>query len=309
MFKASIINCYPNGVGYCFSPELTQPPLLAIYRSKHLNMDVVRFFVEEIDCNVNIQAYLRVLIRDTPTGYGICKHETPIHALFRGETHWWQGSEALPYFSYDCGVDLEIKDCFQSIPLVVVVVYISRLTFNQCAFKKLLNLGADAKAVDLRWASDSSEMIDLLLSYGAMLKPAAFLAAVKSRNCDVLNILILRGRDVNARQTITDGEDTQAHRQTPIYIETSAPRREIIARTDFERHLRAISQGPQEMGTLLPPLTRSCPRRRCTRSTMQHTCIPGSRSSMRCLRSGARISARCARCRMCGSSLRMSLRR
>lgn len=234
LFKAFIINRYPNYVGCRFSPGSIQPLLLAACRSKYPNMDVVRFLVEEIGCDVNVQRYLRVPIRDTPTGYGICKHDTPIHALFRGETHWWQGSEALLYFGHDCGADLEIKDCFQSIPLVVAAAHIGRPTFNRRVFEKLLDFGADGKAVDLGWASDSCEMTDLLLSRGAVLKPAAFLAAVRSRNCDVFNVFISRGGDVNVRQTSTGGEDTQANRQTPIYIEISAPCRAIIARTIFK---------------------------------------------------------------------------
>lgn len=246
--KASIINRYPESIGYRLTPGSTQPLLLAACRSEHPNMEVIRFLVEEIGCDVNVQGYLRVPIRDTPTGFGICKHETPIHALFRGKTHWWQGSQALPYLGRDRGANLEIKDCFQSTPVVVAAARIGRPTFDRRAFEKLLDLGADVKAVDLIWASDSGEMTDLLLSRGAVLKPAALLAAVRSRNCDVLNVLISRGVDVNARQTNTGGEDTQAQRPTPIYIETSAPRREIIARTEFERHLQGDLPRPSRDG-------------------------------------------------------------
>lgn len=246
--KASIINRYPNSVASRLSPGSTQPLLLAACRSENPNMEVMRFLVEEIGCDVNVQGYLRVPIRDTPTGYGICKHETPIHALLRGRTHWWQGSEALPYLARHCGADLEIKDCFQSTPLVAAAAHIGRPTFDRRAFKKLLDFGADAKAVDLTWASDSGEMTELLLSRGAVLKQAALLAAVRSGNCDVLNAIISHGGDVNARQTSTGDEDTQPHPPTPIYIETTAPPREIIARTDFERHLQGNPSRPSRDG-------------------------------------------------------------
>lgn len=246
--KASIINYYPDCIGRPLSPGSTQPLLLAACRSEHPNMEVVRFLVEEIGCDVNVQGYLRVRIRDSPTGHGICKHETPIHTLFRGRTHWWQTSEALPYLGRDHGANLEIRDCFPSTPLVVAAAHISRPTFDRRAFEKLLELGADAKAVDLTWASDSAKMTDLLLSHGAVLKPAALLAAVRSRNCDVLNLLISRGGDVNARQTHTSGEDTQADKPTPIYFETSAPPREIVPKTEFERFLQGDSSRPSRDG-------------------------------------------------------------
>lgn len=248
--KAAIINYYPDRSGQKLSPGSTQPLLFAACQSEHPNMEVVRFLVEEIGCDVNVQGYLRVRIRDTPTGYGICKHETPIHTLVRGRTHWWQTSEALPYLGGDHGADLEVRDCFQSTPLVVAAAHIGRVTFDRRAFEKLLKLGADVKAVDLTWASDSAEMTDLLLSRGAVLKPAAFLAAVRSMNCDVLNVLISRGGDVNARQTSTGGEETpaQIHRPAPIYIETWAPPREIIPRTEFERHLEGTPSRPSRDG-------------------------------------------------------------
>ncbi|KAI7788506.1 ankyrin repeat protein [Diaporthe eres] len=122
-------------------------------------------------------------------------------------------------------------------PLFVAAAHIGRPTFNRRAFEKLLDPGADAKAVDLTWASDSGEITELLLS----------------RNCDVLNVLISRlrhsrGGDVNGRQTRTGGEDTQIHQPTPIYIDTSAPRQEVIARTEFERHLRGDLPRPSRDG-------------------------------------------------------------
>lgn len=245
--KASIINYYPNGINQPLSPGSTQPLLVAACRSEHPNMEVVRFLVEELGCDVNVHGYLRVRVRDTPTGYGICKHETPVHTLFRGRTYWWQTSEALPYLIRH-GANLEARDCFQSTPLTVAASHIGRPTFDRCAFEKLLDSGADVKAVDLTWASDSAEMTDLLLSRGAVLKPAALLAAVRSRNCNVLTVIVSRGGDVNARQTIKDGEDTQAHQPAPIYIETTAPRREIIPRTEFERHLQGIPSRPSRDG-------------------------------------------------------------
>lgn len=245
--KASIINRYPDGINHPLSPGSTQPLLHTACRSENPNMEVVRFLVEELGCDINVQSYLRVRMRDTPTAYGICKHETPIHTLFRGKPHWWQTSEALPYLVRH-GANLETKDCFQSTPLTVAASHISRPTFDRRGFEKLLELGADVEAVDLTWASDSAEMTDLLLSRGAVLKPAAFIAAVRSRNCDVLNVLVSHGGDVNVRQTTKDDEDTQTHQPAPVYIETSAPRREIIPRTEFERHLQGDPSRPSRDG-------------------------------------------------------------
>lgn len=207
--KAAIINRYPGGINHPLSPGSAQPLLLAACRSEHPNMEVVRFLVEQIGCDVNVQSYLRVRMRDTPTGYGICKHETPIHTLFRGKTHWWQTSDALPYLVRH-GANLDTKDCFQSTPLTVAASHISRPTFDRRGFEKLLELGADVKAVDLTWASDSAEMTDLLLSRGAVLKPAALLAAVRSRNCDVLNVLVSHGGEREA-----DNQGRRGHSSAP----------------------------------------------------------------------------------------------
>lgn len=213
--KASIINYYPDHFGHKLSPGSTQPLLFAACRREHPNMEVVRFLVEDIGCDVTVQGYLRVRIRDTPRGYGICKHETPTHTLLRGRIHWWQTSEALSYLGGDHSADLDIRDCFASTPLVVAAAHIGRVTFDGRAFEKLLELGADVKDVDLTWASDSAEMTDLLLSRGAVLKPAASFAAARSMDCDVLNVLISRGGDVNLRQTSTGGEETPAQTHRP----------------------------------------------------------------------------------------------
>lgn len=238
--KAAYINLLPDTITGPRGLGSTQPLLLAACRSEQPNMEVVRFLVEEIGCDVNVQGYLRVPIPagpNAPRGHGIYKHETPAHMLFRGKPFWWQTSQALPYLALDHRASLEIRDCFHSTPLAVAAAHIGRPTFDRRAFDKLLELGADATAVDLTWASDSAEMTKVLLSHGAALKPAAFLAAVRTRNCDVLNILISRGGDVNARPTGMDGEDRQTRRPAPIYIETSAPRPVIAPTTGFARHL------------------------------------------------------------------------
>lgn len=142
--KASIINVYPGSIGRSslyLAPGSTQPLLLIACLSKQPNMKTVRFLVEEIGCDVNPQGYLRVPIPDTATGFGIFKHDTPIHALFRGKTHWWQTSEALPYLAQDHGASLEIRDCFHSTPLIVASAHIGRPSFEQQGLEKLIELG------------------------------------------------------------------------------------------------------------------------------------------------------------------------
>lgn len=251
--EASSINYYPEINHHNFNPGSTQPLLLAACESQHPNMEVLKFLVEEIGCNVNVQGYLRVPIRDTPTGFGICKHETPIHTLLRGKIHWWQASQALQYLAHDHGADLEIKDCFRSTPLAVALSHMGRVTFNRGAVDKLLEFGADVGAVNLTVARNDAEMTGVLLSRGAVLKPAALLAAVRSRNCDVLNTLISHGADVNARETGTSAKKTQGHPPTPIYIETTAPPKGIfISNTAFQRHLVGIERDKTTYLMILP---------------------------------------------------------
>ncbi|KKY36113.1 putative ankyrin repeat protein [Diaporthe ampelina] len=200
-------------------------------------MEMVRFLVEEISCDVDFQGYVRVHFPDLPTGFGICKHETPTHGLVRGRTTWWHVSQALPYLAEKRGSNLELRDCFGSTPLDVAISHIGRVTFNRGAVDKLLSLGADAKAVDLSRTCESAEMTDLLLSSGAVVKPAAILAAVRTRNLDVLSMLLSRGGDVNARETATPA--TPHHQNALVYVESTAPPREKWAPiSEVPKHLR-----------------------------------------------------------------------
>lgn len=204
---------------------------------------------------------MRVCIPDSLTRYGICKHETPIYVLVWGRTNWWKTSEALVYLAWNRRVNLEVRDCFQSTPLAVAVSHIGRVTFNRGAVDRLLDLGADAKAVDLSWTCESPEIIDLLLSRGAVVKPAAIFATVRSRNCDVLNMLLLRGGDVNARETAVSA--AHHHQNTPIYVETTAPVCEKWPPiSEASKHLRGDArlekpEQPPPMDTKMTPFTIS----------------------------------------------------
>lgn len=235
--KGSFINRFPEMMDKNFAQGSTQPLLLVACRTEEPNMEMVRFLVEEIGCDVDFQGYVRVHFADLPTGFGICKHETPIHALVRGRTTWWHISQALPYLAGNRGANLELRDCFGSTPLDVAVSHIGRVTFSRGAVDKLLELGADAKAVDLSRTCESAEMTDLLLSSGAVVKPAAILAAVRSRNLDVLNMLLSHGGDVNARETATAAPPH--HQNALVYIENTAPPREKWApMSEIPKHLR-----------------------------------------------------------------------
>lgn len=243
------INRFPDNIHQNFAQGSTQPLLLVACRSEVRNIEMVKFLVEEIGCGVDTQGYVRVHFPDSPTGFGICKHETPIHVLARGRINWWQTSEALPYLARDRGADLEVRDSFHSTPLAVAVSHIGRVTFNRGAVDTLLELGADVKAVDMRWTCESPEITDILLSRSAVVKPAAILAAVRSRNCAVLNMLLSRGGDVNARETAVP----PSHQNTPIYVETTAPPRERIPPiSEVPKRLR-LGVGPEEKPAPPPP--------------------------------------------------------
>lgn len=247
--KGTFINRFPENIHQNFAQGSTQPLLLVACRSQVPNIEMVKFLVEEIGCGIDTQGYVRVRFSDLLTGYGICKHETPLHVLARGRMNWWQVSEALPYLARDRGASLEIRDCFHSTPLAVAISHIGRVTFNRGAVDMLLELGADAKAVDMRWTCESAEITDILLSRGAVVKPAAILAAVRSRNCAVLNMLLSRGGNVNARETTVP----PAHQNTPIYVETTAPPRERIGPiSEVPKRLR-LGVDPEEEPAPPPP--------------------------------------------------------
>lgn len=236
--NGSFINRFPESWEQNFAQGSIQPLLLVACRTEEPNMEMVRFLVEEISCDVDFQGYVRVHFPDLPTGFGICKHETPTHGLVRGRTTWWHVSQALPYLAEKRGSNLELRDCFGSTPLDVAISHIGRVTFNRGAVDKLLSLGADAKAVDLSRTCESAEMTDLLLSRGAVVKPAAILAAVRTRNLDVLSMLLSRGGDVNARETATPA--TPHHQNALIYVESTAPPREKypVLSSEMPKHLR-----------------------------------------------------------------------
>lgn len=260
--NGTFINRFPGEVGQNFAQGSTQPLLLVACQSAEPNMEVVKFLVDEIGCRTDTQGYVRVHFpgSDLPTGYGICRHETALHVLVRGTMHWWQISEALPYLARDRGASLEVRDCFDSTPLAVAVSHIGRVSFSRGAVRTLLDLGADAKVVDMTWTCESADMTDLLLSRGAVVKPAAILAAVRSTNCDVLNILLSRGGDVNARETVLPAEQRR-RTNTPIYIETTAPPRErIVPPSNIPKQLERPAR-PAEDPAPAPPPTGSIPAR------------------------------------------------
>ncbi|KAH8746952.1 hypothetical protein F5883DRAFT_721483 [Diaporthe sp. PMI_573] len=148
-----------------------------------------------------------------------------------------RGTRALPYLAEKQGLNLELRDCFGSTPLDVAISHIGRVTFNCGAVNKLLLLRVDAKAVDLSRTCKSAEITDLLLSSGAVVKPAAILAAVRTRNLNVLSMLLSRGGDVNARETAIPA--TPHYQNALIYVESMAPPREKWAPiSEVPKHLR-----------------------------------------------------------------------
>lgn len=214
----------PKGITGGHVKFCPQPLLPVACGSKEPNMEMLRFLVEEIGCGVDAQGYVRIHFRhgDSPRRYGLCKDDTPVHALVRGSTDWWHTSQALPYLARDRGANLEIRDALRSTPLAVAASHAGRITFNRAAVDALLDFGADAKAVDLPLTSESAEVTRLFLSKGAIVKTADILSAVRSRNCDFLNLLLSGGGDVNARKT-----PAPERRKTPKYVETATPPRTL----------------------------------------------------------------------------------
>lgn len=233
--RPSLVGSHPK--------SCAQPLLVVACRSEEPNMEMVKFLVEEIGCGVDTQGYVRIGIPDSSTRYGLCKDDTPIHALVRGGRNWWHTSQALPYLVRDQGANLEIRDGLQSTPLAVAVSHAGRVTFSQTAVDALLELGADAKAVDLTLACVSAEVTRLLLSKGARVRPANILAAIRSLNCEFLDILLSGGGDVNASETLIP--EAHQRRSTPVYVEAAAPPREFgLVVDEFVKRLSGIPVRP-----------------------------------------------------------------
>lgn len=173
-------------------PGKTQPLLLTACQSEAPNLDMVKFLVEEVGCDVNAQGYLSRIQNGKSA---VWAHESPVHSLVRG-SHWWQIAEALPYLVQH-GADLELQDAKGQTPLNAVLGRIGHVDFEQRIVDLLLHHGADVKSVDLAKTSNHLGLTQFFLSRGAVVTPDAVVAAIKVANCKVLTALLDGGGDPN----------------------------------------------------------------------------------------------------------------
>ncbi|KUI54640.1 hypothetical protein VP1G_02078 [Cytospora mali] len=190
----------------------TCPPMLLrsnferLMRLRRYDRVEMLLLVEEICYNVNTQGYGKIL---TVAGKkaGIYKHETPIHCLVKGASHWWKVSEALPYLVRHHGANLDIQDGWGRTPLNAALDTVSLVTFSRRAVDALIELRADIRRADLTRASNDIVLTDLLIRKGAVPTAKVLLAAIKSRNCKVLSIFLSNGGDPNIRPVKEEGSE------------------------------------------------------------------------------------------------------
>lgn len=223
-------------------PGKTQPLLLTACQSEAPNLDMVRFLVEEVGCDVNAQGYLSL----SPRGKSaVWAHESPVHSLVRG-SHWWQIAEALPYLIQH-GADLELQDAKGQTPLNAVLERLEYVDFNQRALDALLHFGADVKSVDLVKTSNNLAFTQFFLSRGAIVTPEAIVAAIEVRNCKVLSALLDDGGDPNVipkrrSPSIPPGDPLTA----PVALPRGSP--EVPDRQDRPvRKLASIGRDPRRI--------------------------------------------------------------
>ncbi|KAJ6103909.1 ankyrin 2-3/unc44 [Penicillium sp. IBT 16267x] len=168
-----------------------QSLLFAACKRQLPNMDVLKFLVEDIGVNINVQ-------HRKYKGLG----GSVLHSLAAG-FHWWHVVQALPYL---------IK--MGRTPLHIALDFYKNGPFYKETARILVENGADVNAADLDGKSCLStagrdvEMTKLLLSQGAKVNAVAILEAVQYRQIEVFKELLSRGDNANLK--IPGPETTEA---------------------------------------------------------------------------------------------------
>ncbi|KAJ5635238.1 ankyrin 2-3/unc44 [Penicillium longicatenatum] len=177
-----------------------KPLLFAACKAQLPNMDVLKFLVEDIGVNINVQH------REHK---GLCG--SVLHSLAAGH-HWWHVAEALPYL-IKMGANIELRDRKGRTPLHIALDFFKKGPFYKEAARILVENGADVNAADSRGktclskAGNDLKMTKLLLNHGAEITAVAILKAVKYRQIGVLEELLSRGDNANLR--IDEPETTE----------------------------------------------------------------------------------------------------
>lgn len=224
-------------------PGKTRPLLLTACQIEAPNLEIVKFLVEELGCDVNAQGYLSLIQKGKSV---IWAHESPVHSLVRG-SHWWQIAQALPYL-VEHGADLELQDANGQTPLNAVLERVGYVDFSQRVIDALLHLGADVKSVDLAKTSNHLDLTQFFLRRGAVVTPEAIVAAIKVGNCKVLTALLDSGGDPNVIPKILNSP--KPSEGGPLTTPRALPRAhpEVPGREDRPRRkLASIGRDPRKL--------------------------------------------------------------
>ncbi|KAM3441590.1 hypothetical protein NHJ13734_002735 [Beauveria thailandica] len=173
--------------------ELRNKMLEYAVRRELPNMDIVRLLVDNYAVNIN---------------GGDRNRNTALHIIARGN-HWWQSAQALP-FLLKSGANIESENSSGQTPLHLTLdkeyFQLGKLgSFHKDVAETLIDAGANVNAIDfegrscLDCAGYSTDLIDLLISNGAVIRSDSIFAALKADNSAALEILLQGEADANGR--------------------------------------------------------------------------------------------------------------
>ncbi|VUC26516.1 unnamed protein product [Clonostachys rosea] len=181
-----------------FGSNRPKPLLLQACERSIDNLAMLRFLIEELGANINIQD---LEITGSREMRKYVKGNGPLHELVRNE-NWWAAARGLPYL-LEQGAEVDLPDKTSRTPLMHA--------HSTHAARFLIDHGADLNAQDsygfncLTHATHNLPMVKLLMSYGASVQPEVFHCLLQERDMDESTPLILdticTGIDVNSRCT------------------------------------------------------------------------------------------------------------
>ncbi|KAJ5889943.1 hypothetical protein N7504_010753 [Penicillium tannophilum] len=176
------------------SQHFIQPLLIAACKCPLPNTDVLRFLVEDMTVNIDVQ-------NREHKGLG----GSVLHILAAG-CNWWHVAQALPYV-IKMGANIELRDQNGRTPLHIALDFLENGPFYKEAARILVENGADVNAADpkgktsLSRAGRDLETTKLLLNHGARINAVAIFETIEYRQIEVLKELLSRGDNANSRMS------------------------------------------------------------------------------------------------------------
>ncbi|CAH0045009.1 unnamed protein product [Clonostachys solani] len=164
-------------------PNIIKPLLLGACRAVRGNMPMLRYLVEDLSADVNIQD-VRIIGNDEDPHY--TKGTSPLHIMASRAT-WWQSAEGLQYL-IDHGADVHSRDHRGRTPLLRAVGKLWKMPHDRSnlyrSLKILTQSGADVNATDsagnscLSLVADDKVATDILIKAGARVTPVTVFEAI-----------------------------------------------------------------------------------------------------------------------------------